>query len=161
MIKIHILIILFHISAFTFSQTINIATNTLTIGMDKREALRKMNEFIDQSAIENESENYWLINNNQIVGSIGFENEKLSYVTTDWDDEIDYLDSINMFNTLFKVLKSTFGSNYEGDIILHLEEIKEPNSEKLGISIHSSDGKSVSIKRENISLEIQQIAKKL
>ena len=97
MIKIHGLIILFHISAFTFSQTINIATNTLTIGMDKREALIKMNEFIDQSAIEPESENYWLINNNQIVGSIGFENEKLSYVTTDWDDEIDYLDSINMF----------------------------------------------------------------
>jgi hypothetical protein len=120
-----------------------------------------MNEFIDQSAIENESENYWLINDNHIVGSIGFENEKLSYVTTDWDDEIDYLDSINMFNTLFKVLKSTFGSNYEGDIILQLEEVTEPNSEKLGISIQSSDGKSVSIKRENISLEIQQIAKKL
>ena len=161
MIKIHILIILFNISALTFSQTINIAANALTIGMDKREALRKMNEFIDQSAIENESENYWLINDNHIVGSIGFENEKLSYVTTDWDDEIDYLDSINMFNTLFKVLKSTFGSNYVGDIILHLEEVTEPNSEKLGISIQSSDGKSVSIKRENISLEIQQIAKKL
>ena len=77
------------------------------------------------------------------------------------NDEIDYLDSINMFNTLFKALKSTFGSNYEGDIILHLEEINELNSEKLGISIQSSDGKSVSIKRENISLEIQQIAKKL
>jgi hypothetical protein len=161
MIKIHILIILLNISAFTFSQTINVATNALTIGMDKGEALRKMNEFIDQSAIESELENYWLINDNQVVGSIGFENEKLSYVTTDWDDEIDYLDSINMFNTLFKVLKSTFGSNYEGDIILHLEEINEPNSEKLGISIQSSDGKSVSIKRENISLEIQQIAKKL
>ena len=53
MIKIHILIILFNISAFTFSQTINIASHGLTIGMDKREALRKMNEFIDQSAIEN------------------------------------------------------------------------------------------------------------
>ena len=60
------------------------------------------------------------------------------------------------------MLKSfSFGLNYEGDIILNLEEIKESNSEKLGISIQSSDGKSVSIKRENISLEIQQIAKKL
>ena len=58
-------------------------------------------------------------------------------------------------------MKSTFGSNYEGNIILHLEEINEPNSEKLGISIQSNDGKSVRIKRENISLEIQQIAKKL
>jgi hypothetical protein len=161
MIKIHILIILIHISAFTFSQTINIASSTLTMGMDKSEALKRMNQFIDQSVIGSESENFWLINDNQIVGSIGFENEKLSYVTTDWDDEIDYLDSINMFNTLFKVLKSTFGSNYEGDVILQLKEIKESDSEKLGISIQSEDGRSVSIRRENISLEIQQIAKKL
>lgn len=161
MIKIHILIILIQLSSFAFSQTINIASSALTIGMEKEEALKKMNEFIDQSAIGSGLENFWLINDNQVVGSIGFEDEKLSYVTTNWDDEIDYLDSINMFNTLFKVLKSTFGSNYEGDIILQLEEIKGPNSEKLGISIQSEDGRSVRIRRENISLNIQQIAKKL
>ena len=109
MIKIHILIILIQLSSFAFSQTINIASSTLTIGMEKEEALKKMNEFIDQSAIGSGLENFWLINDNQVVGSIGFEDEKLSYVTTNWDDEIDYLDSINMFNTLFKVLKSTFG----------------------------------------------------
>ena len=92
---------------------------------------------------------------------MGFEDDRLSYVTTNWDDEIDYLNSIEMFNTLYKVLKSTFGSQYDGDIILELEEINEPNLQKFGISIHSQDGRSVRIKRENISLEIKQIAQKL
>ena len=63
--------------------------------------------------------------------------------------------------SLYKVLKSTFGTQYDGDIILELEEINEPNLQKFGISIHSQDGRSVRIKRENISLEIKQIAQKL
>mgnify|MGYP003301733601 CR=1 FL=1 len=103
----------------------------------------------------------FLKNNDQIVGAMGFEVEMLSYVTTNWDDEIDYLNSIEMFNTLYKVLKSTFGAQYDGDIILELEEINEPSLQKFGISIHSQDGRSVRIKRENISLEIKQIAQKL
>ena len=72
-----------------------------------------------------------------------------------------YPNSILKVNTLYKVLKSTFGAKYDGDIILELEEINEPSLQKFGISIHSQDGRSVRIKRENISLEIKQIAQKL
>ena len=32
---------------------------------------------------------------------MGFQKEELSYVTTDWDKNIDYLDSIELFNILF------------------------------------------------------------
>ena len=66
-----------------------------------------------------------------------------------------------MFNTLYNVLKNTFGSRYEGEIILKLEEVNEPNLDKIGISIYSNDGKSVMINRKNISLDIKQIAQKL
>ena len=65
------------------------------------------------------------------------------------------------FNTLYDVLKNTFGSSYDGEIILKLEEVNEPNLDKIGISIHSNDGKSVMISRKNISLDIKQIAQKL
>ena len=129
--------------------------------MDKKEALDLMHNFLEPYNLKTGKENFWLKNNNQIVGAMGFEDDRLSYVTTNWDDEIDYLNSIEMFNTLYKVLKSTFGTQYDGDIILELEEINEPNLQKFGISIHSQDGRSVRIKRENISLEIKQIAQKL
>ena len=129
--------------------------------MDKKEALDLMHNFLDPYNLKTGKENFWLKNSDQIIGTMGFEGERLSYVTTNWDDEIDYLNSIEMFNTLYKVLKSTFGTQYDGDIILELEEINEPNLQKFGISIHSQDGRSVRIKRENISLEIKQIAQKL
>ena len=129
--------------------------------MGKKEALDLMHNFLEPYNLKTGKENFWLKNNNQIVGAMGFEDDRLSYVTTNWDDEIDYLNSIEMFNTLYKVLKSTFGTQYDGDIILELEEINEPNLQKFGISIHSQDGRSVRIKRENISLEIKQIAQKL
>ena len=115
--------------------------------MDKKEALDLMRNFLEPYNLKTGKENFWLKNNNQIVGAMGFEDERLSYVTTNWDDEIDYLNSIEMFNTLYKVLKSTFGPQYDGDIILELEEINEPNLQKFGISIHSHDGRSVRIKR--------------
>ena len=72
---------------------------------------------------------------------------------------------INKVQVLIKqvpiLLKNTFGSSYEGEIILKLEEVNEPNLDKIGISIHSNDGKSVMISRKNISLDIKQIAQKL
>ena len=129
--------------------------------MDKKKALELLKNHIDLSNENVERENFWIRNNNQIIGSIGFIDEKLSYVTTNWDSELEYLDSIEMFNTLYDVLKNTFGSNYEGKIILKLEEVNEPNLDKIGISIHSNDGKSVTIHRKNISLDIKQIAQKL
>ena len=161
MIKKSIFIFLIQFLTFVYCQAISIGGQTLNIGMDKKEALDLMHNFLEPYNLKTEKENFWLKNNDQIVGAMGFEDERLSYVTTNWDDEIDYLNSIEMFNTLYKVLKSTFGAQYDGDIILELEEINEPSLQKFGISIHSQDGRSVRIKRENISLEIKQIAQKL
>ena len=161
MIKKSIFIFLIQFLTFVYCQAISIGGQTLNIGMDKKEALGLMHNFLEPYNLKTEKENFWLKNNDQIVGAMGFEDDRLSYVTTNWDDEIDYLNSIEMFNTLYKVLKSTFGTQYDGDIILELEEINEPNLQKFDISIHSQDGRSVRIKRENISLEIKQIAQKL
>ena len=161
MIKKSIFIFLIQFLTLVCCQSISIGGQTLNIGMEKKEALHLMHNFLEPYNLKTGKENFWLKNNNQIVGAMGFEDERLSYVTTNWDDEIDYLNSIEMFNTLYKVLKSTFGAQYDGDIILELEEINEPSLQKFGISIHSQDGRSVRIKRENISLEIKQIAQKL
>ena len=161
MIKKSIFIFLIQFLTLVYCQSISIGGQTLNIGMEKKEALHLMHNFLEPYNLKTGKENFWLKNNNQIVGAMGFEDERLSYVTTNWDDEIDYLNSIEMFNTLYKVLKSTFGAKYDGDIILELEEINEPSLQKFGISIHSQDGRSVRIKRENISLEIKQIAQKL
>ena len=161
MIKKSIFIFLIQFLTLVYCQSISVGGQTLNIGMDKKEALDLMHNFLEPYNLKTEKENFWLKNNDQIVGAMGFEDERLSYVTTNWDDEIDYLNSIEMFNTLYKVLKSTFGTQYDGDIILELEEINEPSLQKFGISIHSQDGRSVRIKRENISLEIKQIAQKL
>ncbi len=161
MIKKSIFIFLIQFLTLVYCQSISIGGQTLNIGMEKKEALYLMHNFLEPNNLKTGKENFWLKNNNQIVGAMGFEDERLSYVTTNWDDEIDYLNSIEMFNTLYKVLKSTFGAQYDGDIILELEETNEPSLQKFGISIHSQDGRSVRIKRENISLEIKQIAQKL
>jgi len=160
MIIKYLFILLIQISTLTLSQTINIEGTQLKIGMDKSLALDRMHDFLDQTEFDSISDNFWLRDDDKIIGSIGFEDEKLSYVTTDWDKDIDYLDSIELFNTLFSVLKNTFGSEYEGDIILQLKEIQEPNLEKLVINMYSNDGRSVRINRKNISLDIQQTAQK-
>jgi len=160
MIIKYLFILLIQIFTLTSSQTINIEGTQLKIGMDKRFALERMHDFLDQTEQDSIRDNFWLRDDDKIIGSMGFEDEKLSYVTTDWDEDIDYLDSIELFNTLFSVLKNTFGSEYEGDIILQLKEIQEPNLEKLVINMYSNDGRSVRINRKNISLDIQQTAQK-
>ncbi len=160
MIIKYLFILLIQIFTLTLSQTINIEGTQLKIGMDKRFALERMHDFLDQTEQDSMRDNFWLRDDDKIIGSMGFEDEKLSYVTTDWDEDIDYLDSIELFNTLFSVLKNTFGSEYEGDIILQLKEIQEPNLEKLVINMYSNDGRSVRINRKNISLDIQQTAQK-
>jgi len=160
MIIKYLFILLIQIFTLTLSQTINIEGTQLKIGMDKRFALERMHDFLDQTEQDSIRDNFWLRDDEKIIGSMGFEDEKLSYVTTDWDEDIDYLDSIELFNTLFSVLKNTFGSEYEGDIILQLKEIQEPNLEKLVINMYSNDGRSVRINRKNISLDIQQTAQK-
>ena len=160
MIVKYLFIFLIQIYTLTLSQTINIEGTQLKIGMDKSIALGRMHGFLDQTEFDSISDNFWLRDDDKIIGSIGFEDGKLSYVTTDWDEDIDYLDSIELFNTLFSVLKNTFGSEYEGDIILQLKEIQEPNLEKLVINMYSNDGRSVRINRKNISLDIQQTAQK-
>ena len=160
MIIKYLFILLIQIFTLILSQTINIEGTQLKIGMDKRFALERMHDFLDQTEQDSMRDNFWLRDDDKIIGSMGFEDGKLSYVTTDWDEDIDYLDSIELFNTLFSVLKNTFGSEYEGDIILQLKEIQEPNLEKLVINMYSNDGRSVRINRKNISLDIQQTAQK-
>jgi hypothetical protein len=120
-----------------------------------------MHEYLDQENYDSSHNDFWLQNDDVIIGSMGFKDGKLNYVTTDWDKNIDYLDSIELFNTLFSVLKNTFGSDYDGDVILQLKEIQEPNLERLVINMYSNDGRSVRINRNNISLDIRQAVQKL
>ena len=161
MLKKYIVIFLMNFFVLTFSQTINIEGKLLNIGMEKSITLDIMHEFLDQKEHDSSANDFWLQSDGVIVGTMGFKDSKLNYVTTDWDKNINYLDSIELFNTLFSVLKNTFGPDYDGDIVLELKEVQETNLEKLVINMYSDDGRSVRIKRNNISLDIRQAAQKL
>lgn len=161
MISKHFFIILINLLVFTYSQTIKIEGKQLNIGMEKSVALDIMHEFLDKKEHDPNADDFWLYSDDEIIGTMGFKDETLDYVTTDWDGNIDYLDSIELFNTLFSVLKNTFGPDYGGDIILELKEVQEKNLENLVINMYSKDGRSVRINRNNISLDIRQAAQKL
>lgn len=161
MINKHLFILLVNLFVLAYPQTINIEGKKLNIGMDKSIALDIMHEFLDQKDHDSSDNDFWLQSDDKIIGTMGFKDDKLNYVTTDWDKNIDYLDSIELFNTLFSVLKNTFGPNYGGDIILELKEVQETNLEKLVINMYSKDGRSVRINRNNINLDIRQAAQKL
>ena len=153
--------LLINVFVFSYAQTIKIEGKQLVIGMEKSEVLNIMHEFLGHADHDSLSDNFWLKSENEIIGTMGFQDEKLSYVTTDWDKNIDYLDSIELFNVLFSVLKNTFGSDHSGDIVLELKEVQEENLENLVINMYSKDGRSVRINRNNISLDIRQAAQKL
>ena len=161
MINKHIFFLLINVFVFSYAQTIKIEGKQLIIGMEKSEALDIMHEFLGHVDYASLSDNFWLKSENEIIGTMGFQDEKLSYVTTDWDKNIDYLDSIELFNVLFSVLKNTFGSDHSGDIVLELKEVQEENLENLVINMYSKDGRSDRINRNNISLDIRQAAQKL
>ena len=161
MINKHMFFLLINVLVFSYAQTIKIEGKQLIIGMEKSEALDIMHEFLGHVDYDSLSDNFWLKSENEIIGTMGFQDEKLSYVTTDWDKNIDYLDSIELFNVLFSVLKNTFGSDHSGDIVLELKEVQEENLENLVINMYSKDGRSVRINRNNISLDIRQAAQKL
>lgn len=162
MINKHLFILLVNLFVLAYPQTINIEGKKLNIGMDKSIALDIMlHEFLDQKDHDSSDNDFWLQSDDKIIGTMGFKDDKLNYVTTDWDKNIDYLDSIELFNTLFSVLKNTFGPNYGGDIILELKEVQDTNLEKLVINMYSKDGRSVRINRNNINLDIRQAAQKL
>ena len=161
MLNKHMFFLLINVFVFSYAQTIKIEGKQLVIGMEKSEALNIMHEFLGHADHDSLSDNFWLKSENEIIGTMGFQDEKLSYVTTDWDKNIDYLDSIELFNVLFSVLKNTFGSDHSGDIVLELKEVQEENLENLVINMYSKDGRSVRINRNNISLDIRQAAKKL
>ena len=161
MINKHLFILLVNLFVLAYPQTINIEGKKLNIGMDKSIALDIMHEFLDQKDHDFSADDFWLQSDDKIIGTMGFKDDKLNYVTTDWDKNIDYLDSIELFNTLFSVLKNTFGSNYGGNIILELKEVQDTNLEKLVINMYSKDGRSVRINRNNINLDIRQAAQKL
>jgi hypothetical protein len=161
MLNKHMFFLLINVFVFSYAQTIKIEGKQLVIGMEKSEALNIMHEFLGHADHDSLSDNFWLKSENEIIGTMGFQDEKLSYVTTDWDKNIDYLDSIQLFNILFSVLKNTFGSDHSGDIVLELKEVQEENLENLVINMYSKDGRSVRINRNNISLDIRQAAQKL
>ena len=160
MINKHLFILLVNLFVLAYPQKINIEGKKLNIGMDKSIALDIMHEFLDQKDHDFSADDFWLQSDDKIIGTMGFKDDKLNYVTTDWDKNIDYLDSIELFNTLFSVLKNTFGPDYDGDIILELKEVQETNLEKLVINMYSKDGRSVRINRNNINLDIRQVAQK-
>ena len=161
MLNKHMFFLLINVFVLSYAQTIKIEGKQLVIGMEKSEALNIMYEFLGHADHDSLSDNFWLKSENEIIGTMGFQDEKLSYVTTDWDKNIDYLDSIQLFNILFSVLKNTFGSDHSGDIVLELKEVQEENLENLVINMYSKDGRSVRINRNNISLDIRQAAQKL
>ena len=161
MINKHMFFLLINVFVFSYAQTIKIEGKQLIIGMEKSEALDIMHEFLGHADYDSLSDNFWLKSENEIIGTMGFQDEKLSYVTTDWDKNIDYLDSIELFNVLFSVLKNTFGSDHSEGIVLELKEVQEENLENLVINMYSKDGRSVRINRNNISLDIRQAAQKL
>ena len=161
MLNKHMFFLLINVFVFSYAQTIKIEGKQLVIGMEKSEALNIMHDFLGHADHDSLSDNFWLKSENEIIGTMGFQDEKLSYVTTDWDKNIDYLDSIQLFNILFSVLKNTFGSDHSGDIVLELKEVQEENLENLVINMYSKDGRSVRINRNNISLDIRQAAQKL
>ena len=161
MLNKHMFFLLINVFVFSYAQTIKIEGKQLVIGMEKSEVLNIMHEFLGHADHDSLSDNFWLKSENEIIGTMGFQDEKLSYVTTDWDKNIDYLDSIQLFNILFSVLKNTFGSDHSGDIVLELKEVQEENLENLVINMYSKDGRSVRINRNNISLDIRQAAQKL
>ena len=98
MINKHIFFLLINVFVFSYAQTIKIEGKQLIIGMEKTEALDIMHEFLGHVDYDSLSDNFWLKSENEIIGTMGFQDEKLSYVTTDWDKNIDYLDSIELFN---------------------------------------------------------------
>ena len=161
MINKHLFILLVNLFVLAYPQPINIEGKKLNIGMDKSIALDIMHEFLDQKDHDFSADDFWHQSDDKIIGTMGVKDDKLNYVTTDWDKNIDYLDSIELFNTLFSVLKNTFGPNYGGDIILELKEVQDTNLEKLVINMYSKDGRSVRINRNNINLDIRQAAQKL
>ena len=161
MLNKHMFFLLINVFVFSYAQTIKIEGKQLVIGMEKSKALDIMHEFLGNVDHDSLSDNFWLKSENEIIGTMGFQDEKLSYVTTDWDKNIDYLDSIELFNVLFSVLKNTFGPDHSGDIVLELKEVQEENLENLVINMYSKDGRSVRINRNNISLDIRQAAQKL
>ena len=143
------------------SQSIIMEGRELILGMEKETVLEKMKDFSGKDGFDGDQNDFWLIRDGAIIGSMGFKNDALDYVTTDWDKDIDYIDSIDLFDTIYSVMKNTFGQNYGGDIILRLKEIKEPKEDALEINLFSIDGRSVRINRNNISLGIQQVIQKL
>ena len=72
MITKNTFIIFIQLLTFCFSQSINIGSKTLEIGMDKKEVLEMLKNHIDLSHENLNRENFWIRNKNQIVGSIGF-----------------------------------------------------------------------------------------
>ena len=161
MVRLRYLVLLLACSAVVPSQSITIEGKELTLGMGKETVLEKMKEYSGEDGFDKSRNNFWLVSDKNIIGSMGFKNDVLHYVTIDWDKNIDYINSINLFDTIYRVMKNTFGQNYGGNVILRLKEIQEPTLESLEINLFTDDGRSVRINRNNISIDIQQVIQKL
>ena len=71
MIKKSIFIFLIQSLTLVYCQAISIGGQTLNIGMEKKEALHLMHNFLEPYNLKTGKENFWLKNNNQIVGAMG------------------------------------------------------------------------------------------
>ena len=134
MIRQGYLVLLLVCLSLVRSQSIIMEGRELILGMEKETVLTKMKDFSGKDGFDEGQNDFWLIRDGTIIGSMGFENDALDYVTTDWDKDIDYIDSIDLFDTIYSVMKNTFGQDYGGDIILRLKEIKEPKEDAMEIN---------------------------
>ena len=74
----------------------------------------EMKDFSGKDGFDGGQNDFWLIRDDAIIGSMGFKNAALDYVTTDWDKDIDYIDSIDLFDTIYSVV-SIFGTEFNED----------------------------------------------
>ena len=109
MLNRYIIILLLNIFSFSLSQSIIVEDKVLNIGMEKTHVLQLMQEYLDYDSFDKENNDFWLQNDRHIIGSIGFIDGELDYVTTELDNQLDYLDSIHLFNTLFAAIKTLLG----------------------------------------------------
>ena len=90
MLNKHMFFLLINVLVFSYAQTIKIEGKQLVIGMEKSEALNIMHEFLGHADHDSLSDNFWLKSEDEIIGTMGFQDEKLSYCllyTSDAADE--------------------------------------------------------------------------
>ena len=89
MIRQRYLVLLLFCLSLVRSQSIIMEGRELILGMEKETVLTEMKDFSGKDGFDEGQNDFWLIRDGAIIGSMGFKNDALDYVTTDWDKDID------------------------------------------------------------------------